>query len=91
MNEKTFSTAELYKKFDELNFNNDQNENVSLLRCIQAYRIFPNVEDLINKNPHLVKDLNEIYNLWSKFKSMDETKLAELSISLLNEITIQNN
>ncbi len=86
MNEKTFSTLELYKKFDEITLSKHQNENLSLLKCIQTYRIYPNVEDLINRNPHLVSDLNEIYKLWSKFKTMDETKLAELAINLLNEL-----
>jgi hypothetical protein len=78
--------TELYNRAEELLLTNEQKQALNLLKCIQTYRAYPSVSELLASRSKMVYQLDDIYKLWKRFDSLSPYELAELAIDLINEI-----
>lgn len=78
--------AELYNRAEELVLTEQQKQALNLLKCIQTYRAYPSVSQLLASRSKLVYQLDDIYKLWRRFDKLSTKDLAELAMELINEI-----
>jgi hypothetical protein len=78
--------TELYNRAEELILTEEQKQALNLLKCIQTYRVYPSVAQLLASRSKLVYQLDDIYKLWRRFDRLSNKELAELAMELINEI-----
>jgi len=78
--------TELYNRAEELILTDEQKQALNLLKCIQTYRVYPSVAQLLSSRSKLVYQLDDIYKLWRRFDRLSNKELAELAMELINEI-----
>ncbi|HEY9885945.1 MAG TPA: hypothetical protein V6C96_01665 [Vampirovibrionales bacterium] len=78
--------VELYNRAEELVLTEDQKQALNLLKCIQTYRAFPTVSELLASKTKCIYQLDDICRLWDRFDNLTQQELAELAAELINEI-----
>lgn len=66
----------------------DLNQSVDLLRAINSYRCFPDMDSLFSIFPELKLQEEYIEMLWAHFDSMEADQLSDLTIQMIQEIPL---
>ena len=82
LNERLYQKAER-----EAKENPKKKEKLNLLKCIQAYRCFPELAKLIKNSPSLIDQIEELRSIWSAFSKMSDEQLSEMAIELIQELS----
>lgn len=77
---------ELYERAEKLVLTEKQKQALDLLKCIQTYRVYPSISQLLKSKTKLVHQLNDIYKLWKRFDKMSQEELSQLAMDLIDEI-----
>ncbi len=80
------TTTELYNRAEELIGDQEQKASLDLLKCIQTYRVYPKIEDLLKHKPRLVTQLDKIHHLWKMLTKLNDEELSNLAIQLVKDI-----
>lgn len=64
----------------------EQKEAIDFLKCIQTYRAYPSIEELLREKPKLVHQLDDIYKLWKKFEKLSDEELSSLAMELIQDL-----
>jgi len=82
----------VYQKLNEelelkVEQNPEKKKTLELLKCIQAYRSFPNIADLIKNSPTLINQIEDLRLLWLGFSKMGEEQVSEMAIELIQDLS----
>lgn len=61
-------------------------QKLDLLRCLQTYRLYPDIEVLLTKRPDMVENLNDLYKLWRIFDKHSNEELADLAMEIIQDL-----
>jgi hypothetical protein len=86
MQNKAQMIVELYNRAEELVLTDKQKQSLDLLKCLQTYRVYPSISELLKSRSKLVYQLDDIYKLWKRFDKMSKTELSNLAMELIQEI-----
>ncbi len=78
--------VELYERAEKLVLTEKQKQALDLLKCIQTYRVYPSISQLLKSKTQLVYQLDDVYKLWKRFDKMSREELSQLAMDLINEI-----